>query len=73
MASCKSCGAPIEWAHWETSGKATPIDAAPAANGNLAVVNGKIHKYTAEDARLARDRRTSHFATCPDAQDWRSR
>ena len=73
MATCRSCDAPIEWAEWADSGKPVPLDVGAVANGNLALVAGKVHRYSADDARLARDRRVSHFATCPDAKTWRSR
>jgi hypothetical protein len=73
MAKCRSCDAPIEWAEWADSGKRVPLDVAPATNGNLAVVAGKVHRFTDEDARLGRERRVSHFVTCPDAGSWRSR
>ncbi len=71
MASCNSCGAAIEWAESATTGKSVPIDLEPTKDGTLAVVNGKAHAYTLEDLALKRERRTSHFATCPDAADWR--
>lgn len=73
MPSCRSCGADIEWAEWQDSGKAVPLDVGAVANGNLALVGGKVHRYTADDAKLARDRRVSHFATCVDADRWRKR
>lgn len=73
MASCRSCGAPIEWAKWADSGKAVPLDVEPAVNGNLAMVAGKVHRFTYEDFKLGRERRVSHFATCPDADKWRSK
>lgn len=71
MASCRSCNADIEWATWADSGKAIPLDVGAAPNGNLALVAGKVHRFTAEDEKLERDRRVSHFATCPDAKGWR--
>ncbi len=71
MASCRSCNAPIEWAEFEASGKPCPLDAEPVANGNLVLLKGKVRKYTDEDARLGRERRASHFATCKDATQWR--
>lgn len=48
-----------------------PIDADPTPNGNLSLVSGVARAYSAEDTKLHRDRHTSHFATCPDARDWR--
>jgi hypothetical protein len=73
MSKCRSCGAEIEWAEWEDSRKAVPLDVGTSPNGNLAVANGKVHRYAEQDRRLARDRRVSHFSTCPDAADWRGR
>lgn len=73
MASCRSCGAAIEWATSETTGKPVPLDVAPAPKGNLALVAGKAHRYGDEDAKVHRERRVSHFATCPQADSWRSK
>jgi hypothetical protein len=73
MASCRSCNADIEWAEWADTGKAVPLDVGAKPNGNLVVVSGKVRRYTHEDAKLGREKRASHFATCPDAKDWRSR
>ncbi len=71
MATCKSCDAPIEWATSATTGKAMPLDVGDTPNGNLVVVQGSVRAFTAEDERLHRVRRTSHFATCPQAGKWR--
>ncbi len=73
MASCRSCGASIEWATWANSGKPVPLDVAPVPNGNIALVGGKVHTFTAGDERLGRERRVSHFVTCPDRDEWRKR
>lgn len=73
MSKCRSCDAPIEWAEWADSGKAVPLDVGIVKNGNLALVAGKVHRFTADDDKLGRDRRVSHFATCPDAGKWRSK
>jgi hypothetical protein len=74
MTTCRSCGAEIEWVE-TMSGKSMPLDVgeAPseARHGVFAVVAGKARTYTDADRKLARERRTSHFATCPDASDWR--
>lgn len=70
-AACKSCEASIVWAEMEASRRPHPIDAAPTPDGRFALVTGKLHNYTAEDARLHRERYTSHFATCPHAGEWR--
>ena len=71
MANCRSCNADIEWAEWAESGKPVPLDVGAKPNGNLVVIGGKVRRYAPEDAKLARDRRVSHFATCPDRDQWR--
>ena len=73
MANRRSCNADIEWAEWADSRKAVPLDVGAKPNGNLALVSGKVHRYGPADEKLGRERRISHFATCPDAKDWRSR
>ena len=45
MAACNSCGAEIEWAEWEKSGKATPLVLGAAPNGNLVVISGKVRHH----------------------------
>lgn len=69
-ATCKSCSAPIEWAKSARTGKAMPLDLEPTAHGNLVVIDGVAHPAPADTGR---ERRTSHFATCPQATSWRQR
>lgn len=72
MAHCNSCGAELLWVRTE-AGKATPLDAQPTDNGNIAVVDGVAHvcyDLLDDDAGL---RYTSHFATCPDAKEHRKK
>lgn len=71
MSACRSCGAEIEWAESLKTGKNIPLDAKPTPDGNLVCIVGKVRGYTADDARLGRARRTSHFATCGQADMWR--
>jgi hypothetical protein len=68
-AHCKSCGAAIEWVKSAKTGKAMPLDAAPAADGNLVVIDGVAHAAMVGEG----PRRKSHFATCPQAASWRQR
>mgnify|MGYP000211004546 CR=1 FL=1 len=71
MSACRSCGAQIVWAT-TGHGKAMPLDAEPAADGNVrldrgvAVVLGDLER-TAHAGPLYR----SHHSTCPQAKDWR--
>lgn len=80
--SCASCGAAIIWAV-TTKGKAMPVDALPVAGGTIrvasrryplpplaTVVGAAINLFDDDDTG---DRHTSHFATCPDADEWRKR
>ena len=72
MAACRTCEAPIVWVESQSTGKPMPMDLAPDPKGGFVIIGGKARKATADDDRLARERFTSHFATCPDANQWRS-
>ena len=65
--SCRSCGAPIEWA--ETfAGKRMPFDApivVVRTEGNP--LRDRLLEYVDTDISK------SHFATCPDRDQWRGR
>lgn len=84
--SCGSCGARIVWAR-SSRGKPMPVDVEPCVDGNVVlmregdpdgptaergelrvVVLGPLDVLTAEQAL-----RKAHFATCPQADQWRSR
>lgn len=69
--TCRTCKAPIIWAESHTTGKPMPLDAVPRGDGNLSLVKGVARAYDLEDAALLRERYASHFATCPDADEWR--
>lgn len=78
VSACRSCGAEILWAHTR-DGKRIPLDAVPSPAGNVylnesatfaraSVLSGAL----LEAARSAGEKlRTSHFATCPQAGEWR--
>lgn len=57
-ATCKSCGASIVWGKTK-AGKSIPLDAEP--------IGGLLNEETGEVMKL----RQTHYATCPDAADWR--
>lgn len=65
---CRSCNAEIIWAVTAT-GKRMPVDAAPSANGNIHL-EGTTAIVLDEPVDGAR---TSHFATCPNADQHRKR
>lgn len=75
---CRSCGQPIRWAI-TADGKRMPLDANPTPDGNLvaSVVKTaggeelRVRPYMPDLERLAdgtlRNRWSSHFRTCPQA------
>jgi hypothetical protein len=73
---CRSCGAPIIWAH-TAAGKIAPFDAQPSPEGRWRITDGvaayvgsaepSLNMLTGKpDAYY-----TNHFATCPDRDEWR--
>ena len=65
LGRCRSCGASIEWAEL-TSGKRHPFDAPiVAVRSQGSVLDGRVIEEV--DTSVS----SSHFATCPDAKDWR--
>jgi hypothetical protein len=82
---CRSCGTAIFWAQNDATGKSMPVDAEPSENGNVQLYDrgGSIvaRVLGAERAQRIRDAawalngthtlRTSHFATCAQADQWR--
>ena len=71
---CRSCAAPIAW-RVSPAGKRLPLDPEPTESGNV-VVDGTTARALSADALADLDvwtpRYTSHFATCPDANIWRT-
>lgn len=81
---CRSCHAPVIWSITEQA-KVMPVDAEPSSAGTLALewrdrASGlpggapPLVRVVRPDLRFGRtDLRTSHFATCPQANAWRKR
>lgn len=73
---CRSCDAPIFYALSVKNRRPMPIDSIPDPNGNLLVRQGKqsTNLYAQVDTSKEGDeeRYTSHFATCPQANEWRN-
>jgi len=79
---CDSCHAPIVWTITE-GGNRMPCDAEPVPGGNVRIIpagngrpaqaritpNGMIDLFDPDDDGV---RHVSHFATCPDANEWRA-
>lgn len=66
--TCRSCGAPIYWA-LTGAGKRMPVDAEPSQAGTveLRLRSGAIVAIVHGSPDGAGAWRTSHFATCPNA------
>jgi hypothetical protein len=71
MSACRSCGAEIRWAHTEKSGKLAPFDAEPVADGAWIIEHGEARH--AGMLEVDAPKFTSHFATCPNADDHRKK
>lgn len=82
--ACRSCGARVIWSITEQA-KAMPVDADPSQAGTLALEwrdRGSglpggappLARVVKPELRFGRtDLRTSHFATCPHAGEWRKK
>lgn len=82
---CRSCHQDVLWTVWRESGKRMPVDSEPdmrppppkGEGGNLILTlsGGSFGTLFVEKWReehgLARNRYTSHYSTCPDADRWR--
>jgi len=60
---CRSCRAPLEWAINSVTNKPIPF--------NAPIVIQPMLDLPADVQRVDLARTTSHFATCPQANDWR--
>jgi hypothetical protein len=68
VSACRSCGAPIEWAESVATGARVPFNAPILTVAVLlpVLVDGRV----VEDVDPAT---VSHFATCPQRDDWRKK
>lgn len=73
-ATCKSCRKPIRWVRMNGT-RSMPVDALPAADGNVLVLaDGKARVLRADErGRYEGTLYKSHFATCPHAAQLRRR
>lgn len=78
--ACRSCSAPIRWAR-TPKGKMIPLDAEPNRDGRIRLghIGGEEVALVLTDpaeiaaAEFEGELYVSHFATCPQARDWRRR
>ena len=71
MNTCKSCGAAITWVK-TVNGKAMPLDAVPAKDGNIHVKDGVAY-VDSSCKEFGGPHYKSHFATCPGAASHRKK
>jgi hypothetical protein len=64
---CRSCGARIEWAKVVDSGRAIPLDVPVTVANVTQFADGRLIEHL--DPTISK----SHFATCPQAAQWRKR
>jgi hypothetical protein len=80
VTACRSCGAPIIWLTIRPGSRRMPVDAEPSPSGNIIAdldqAMGVV--VSAEPLRQMKVDTPdepfylSHFATCPQADRWRS-
>jgi hypothetical protein len=64
---CRSCGHKIEWATVVDTGRKIPLDAPVEVRDVSGADDGRLIEH------IDTTRSKSHFATCPDAAEWRRR
>lgn len=73
VGDCRSCENKILWL-MTTKGKLIPLNACPVRDGNMVIENhgsGLLAVAFQPLIHGSHQRYVSHFATCPDADDWR--
>lgn len=81
VARCReaTCRAPMVWAVNEASGRGNPIDPDPVEDGNVVIVGqtttksgpAPLVRYLRKGEEVVGHRYKSHFATCPEADQFR--
>jgi hypothetical protein len=65
---CRSCGAAVYWLRNDSTGNLSPIEAEPAANGNLKVdLEAGTYRVIRKLEDSSDPRYINHFATCPNS------
>jgi hypothetical protein len=69
VSRCRSCGAEVYWLKHASTGKLAPIDVTPSERGNCLVdLKDSTYRLALGQAGMLY---TSHFATCPQAGQYR--
>jgi hypothetical protein len=77
ITACRSCGRAVIWAVTRHR-RLMPVDAEPVENGTITLLPGPYRREPVAvivqgPGLIPQGLRTSHFATCPDADEWRRR
>lgn len=72
LSTCRSCGALIMWCV-TGHGKKMPVDARETATGNLVLEPQPDGELLARYVEAGTGTHTSHFATCPNADQHRGK
>lgn len=74
--TCRSCGAEVLWAKTQ-QGRAIPLDREPVASGNVEFTGVldtvRVLAPDGDAVLFGGPRYVSHFATCPQADHWKTR
>jgi hypothetical protein len=83
VTNCRSCGAEIVWVRLMPTGARAPVDAQTDLDGNLLLEEAAIAGDPPTAVLVSRARAAelvgtkplfrSHFASCPQAEQWRKR
>lgn len=79
ITACRSCNARIVWARTAFNGTPIPIDVSPVDEGNILLEEKDSGRLVAlvlppgDERIISETTYTSHFATCPDSDQWRRR
>ncbi len=72
ISTCKACNREILWLQNINTKKVSPIDARPKIDGNILILEDEeTYRIVKNTEHHHGDLHTSHFATCPNASEFR--
>ncbi len=72
ITTCKGCNREILWLTNVNTKKTSPIDFRPSVDGNILILEDEeTYRIIKKDEVFHGELHTSHFATCPNASDFR--
>lgn len=79
MSTCKSCGAEVLWVKLVPTNRLNPLNPTPTRAGNIRMLGTRkavakvLGKAELAEALATEELYTSHFVTCPNAKQHRSK